>query len=319
MKLGIVGNGVIVEEVLSFIHEIWTDEIYICGRAQSRDKLETLAKRYELARVFVDYQEFLQSDVEVVYIGLLNDLHVEYATMAIRKGKHVICEKPMAPTLLETKQLAREAADAGVLLFEAMSVYHMPAFMQLQKDLQLIGEVKMCNFNYSQMSRRYAAFHEGKQTPAVFDPAHAAGCLRDLNVYNIAAAVGLFGKPKNVQYFPNMERGIDTSGVLVASYDGFQCVLMAAKECTAPGPSTIQGVEGTITIYPHVNGMTGYEIHFNDGRPDVTVSFDDAVSRLYYEFLEYQRIIDSSDEVAYEKLQEYTAAAAWVVDEAALH
>ena len=39
MKLGIVGNGVIVQEILTFIDEIGFDEIYICGRKASEDKL----------------------------------------------------------------------------------------------------------------------------------------------------------------------------------------------------------------------------------------------------------------------------------------
>ena len=316
MKLGVVGNGVIVEEVLSFIDEIGFDEIYICGREKSADKLEALAKRNHLSRVFLNYDELLASDVDVVYIGLLNDLHVEYAKKAIEACKHVICEKPITYSLNELEKLNELAAKKGVMLFEAMSIYHMPAFKQLQNDVRLVGDIKLCNFNYSQMSRRYKAFHEGTSLPAVFDKDHNGGCLRDLNVYNIAAMVGLFGKPQAVSYFANTEKGVDTSGILIAEYEGFKCMCMAAKECTAPGPTTIQGVDATICIYPHVNGITEYDVLFNDADTDTKeVDLSDGSNRLYFEFAEFKRIIEEKDTDAQAKLMNYSMIAAEIIDE----
>lgn len=316
MKLGIVGNGVIVEEVLSFIDEIGIDEIYICGREKSAEKLEALAKKYSLSRVFFNYEELLASDVEVVYIGLLNDLHVEYSKKAIEANKHVICEKPISFSLNELEKLNALAKKKGVMLFEAMSIYHMPAFKQLQQDVKLVGDLKLCNFNYSQMSRRYKGFHEGTALPAVFDKDHNGGCLRDLNVYNIAAMVGLFGKPESVSYFANMEKGVDTSGVLMAEYDGFKCSCMAAKDCVAPGPTTIQGVDATICIYPHVNGMTEYDVLFNDTDTETKeVDLGNGSHRLYYEFVEFKRIIEANDKEACDKLMNYSMIAAEIIDD----
>ena len=54
--------------------------------------------------------------------------------------------------------------------------------------------------------------------------------LRDLNIYNIHLLVGLFGKPHRVEYLPNVERGVDTSGILVLDYGHFKAVAIGAKE-----------------------------------------------------------------------------------------
>ena len=113
MKLGIVGNGVIVQEILTFIDEIGFDEIYICG---SEDKLNALASKFHLNQVFTDYDKLLSSDVDVVYIGLLNDMHFEYALKALKAKKHVLCEKPMCVTLEEVNQLENAARENGVML-----------------------------------------------------------------------------------------------------------------------------------------------------------------------------------------------------------
>ena len=289
MKLGIAGNGVIVQEVLTFIDEIGFDEIYICGRKQSEEKLNALAREYHLTKVFTDYDELLASDAEVIYVGVLNNMHVDYSKRAIEAGKHVICEKPVVIHLSELKELEQMAKDKGVMLFEAMSIYHMPAYKQLQKDVKLLGDLKLCNFNYSQMSRRYKSFHEGTATPAVFDPKHNGGALRDLNVYNLSAMVGLFGTPKTAIY--------------------------SANDCNAPGPSTIQGVDGTICIYPNVNGMTEYDVLFNDADTDTKeVDMSDGSHRLYFEFVEYKRIIEENDFEAQKKLLEYSKMVAEIID-----
>ena len=315
MKLGIAGNGVIVQEVLSFIDEIGFEEIYICGRKQSEAKLKDLAKKFHLKGVYTDYEQLLASDVDAVYIGVLNDMHVDYSKRAIEAGKHVICEKPISIHLSELEELEKLANEKGVMLFEAMSIYHMPAYKQLQQDVKLVGDLKLCNFNYSQMSRRYKAFHSGEATPAVFDAAHAGGALRDLNVYNLSAMVGLFGMPKAATYSPNMEKGVDTSGVLLADYGDFKCICAATKDCNAPGPSTIQGVDATICIYPHVNGMTEYDVLFNDADTETKeVDLSDGSHRLFFEFVEYKRIIEENDKAAQEKLMEYSKAVAGIID-----
>lgn len=63
--------------------------------------------------------------------------------------------------------------------------------------------------------------------------------LRDLNIYNIHLLVGLFGNPNRVEYLPNVERGVDTSGILVLDYGNFKAVAIGAKDCSAEIRSTI--------------------------------------------------------------------------------
>ena len=316
MVLGIAGSGVIVGEVLSFIDEIEFEKIYICGRESSKDKLEALAKKYHLDMVYTDYQEMLKSDVDVVYVGVLNDLHYEYTKAAIEAKKHVICEKPITNGLTQFQELVSLAKKNQVYYFEAMSLYHMPAYKQLQQDIKLAGDLKLCVFNYSQMSSRYGLFHSGQAVPPVFDPAHNGGALMDLNVYNISAMVGLFGTPKEVTYSANMEKGIDTSGVVTADYGDFKVLCIGAKDCVAPGPSTIQGVDATICIYPHVNGMTEYDVLFNDADTETKeVSLSDGSHRLFFEFQEFKRIIKEQDAQAHERLLKYSEQVISILDD----
>ncbi|ADY84367.1 hypothetical protein [Lactobacillus delbrueckii] len=97
----------------------------------------------------------------------------------------------------------------------------------MASDLQLLGPVHVVSLNYTQYSSRYDRFLAGDISPA-FNPRLGGGALLDLNVYNIHLAVSLFGAPLDVHYFPNLQKGVDTSGVLVLAYDDKQASLTAA-------------------------------------------------------------------------------------------
>ena len=90
---------------------------------------------------------------------------------------------------------------------------------------------------------------------------------------------------------------------------------MATKDCNAPGPSTIQGVDATVCIYPHVNGMTEYDVLFNDEDTETKeVSLSDGSNRLYFEFAEFKRAIEEKDISLMDKIMEYSKIVAKIID-----
>ena len=72
----------------------------------------------------------------------------------------------------------------------------------------------------------------------------------DLGVYNVSYIVGLFGEPNQVHYTANVERGIDTSGILTMDYTGFKAVSMAAKDCAAPAGASFRARRATSSRNP---------------------------------------------------------------------
>lgn len=96
MKLGIIGTGKIVHEALFALEPVQNiEKEAIFARPHSQAKAEELAKKYNIAQIYTDYEELLaKADVECVYIGLVNSAHYSYAKAALLAGKHVILEKP---------------------------------------------------------------------------------------------------------------------------------------------------------------------------------------------------------------------------------
>ena len=68
------------------------------------------------ARVYTDYTELVKEDVDVVYVLTPNNAHAPVSIAAMKAGKHVMCEKPMAKTYAEAKEMVETAKETGKIL-----------------------------------------------------------------------------------------------------------------------------------------------------------------------------------------------------------
>lgn len=156
-----------------------------------------------------------------------------------------------------------------------------------------MGNIKIVQCNYSQYSSRYDKFMEGEILPA-FNPKFSGGALMDINIYNIHYVVGLFGKPEKVEYYPNIEKGIDTSGVLILDYVKFKCVCIGAKDCKAPSANNIQGNRGCIYKDTPSNVCKSFELFMNDGSSSL-INENNYEHRMVNEFIEFIDMVKNND------------------------
>ena len=267
MKLGIVGSGKIVQEFLPWLASCRAFEVAaLCSTQRSADKAAALCAQYGVPLHVTDYGQLLAA-VDVVYIALPNLLHTAYAKVALEAGRHVIVEKPLAPCASEAAALSALAHRNGCFLFEAVTTQYLENYRKLRQLLPRVGQVKLVQCNFSQYSSRYDGFCAGQTVP-VFDPQQAGGALMDLGVYNVSYIVGLFGEPQQVHYAANLERGIDTSGILTMDYRSFKAVSIAAKDCAAPPRYVIQGTRGYLLQKSTANFCGPVTLHLNDGREE---------------------------------------------------
>lgn len=316
MKLAILGTGKIVEEVLPVLKEINGIELSaILSTSRSIEKAEKLAELYAISQASSNYDSILANpDVDTVYVALPNHLHYEYAKKALLAGKHVICEKPFTLTLAEFEDLAKIAEQKNRILLEAITNQYLGNFAAIKGNLAKLGDIKIVECNYSQYSSRYDAFKRGEIAP-VFDPEKGGGALRDLNIYNIHLVIGLFGKPEKVQYLANMERGVDTSGILIMDYDHFKAACIGAKDCAAEIKSTIQGNKGSIAIIGATNTLPELALSLNN--QSMTMINENTLNhRMHDEFVAFQAIIEQEDMTATKLALEHSRAVMEVLDAA---
>lgn len=314
MKLALLGTGMIVKEVLPVLQKIdGIEATAILSTPRSIETARELAATYGLGLATSDYEEILASNqVDTVYVGLPNHLHYDYAKRALEAGKHVICEKPFTLRAAELENLVAIAEQRKLFLLEAITNQHLPNFHYIKEHLDQLGDIKIVECNYSQYSSRYDNFKQGIIAPA-FTPEMGGGALRDLNIYNIHLVVGLFGKPETATYLPNMERGVDTSGMLVMDYGNFKCVCIGAKDCSAEIKSTIQGNKGSIAVNGAPNSLPSVSLMLN-GKDKETHDFNRGKHRMQNEFQAFQDIMAKQDLVRAKELLEHSQAVMQVLD-----
>ena len=303
MKLGIVGSGMIVQEFLPSLVRLEGLEIVgIQGTKNSIGKVEEICEKYDIPKFTDDFNKLCKFGIDTVYIAVPNFLHFEYCKKALEKGLNVIVEKPMTTNYRQAKELSDLAKEKKLFLFEAITTLYFENYKKIKDWIGKIGDVKLVQSQYSQYSSRYDAFKRGEILP-VFDPEKAGGALMDLGLYNLHYVLGLFGKPENVKYYANIERNIDTSGVLMMEYENFNAMCVCAKDSEGERIGVIQGSEGKI-VSEEAPGLVGkVTLKMYDG---TTESFDDGFlkDRVVPEFKAFIRAVNENDlEFCYRQLE----------------
>ena len=294
MKLGIVGAGLIVHTLLEFVGQLDIELVAISATEGEREKLLDLQKRFGFRCIYTDYEQMLENEeVDTVYIGVNNHLHYSFALKALLKGKNVIQEKPFTSNHDQAKRLADLAKEKHLFIFEAISTIHNPNFAAIEKIVPQLGEIKIVTLNYTQYSSRYDAFKNGEILPA-FDYRKSGGALMDLNIYNIHFLLALFGEPKQVSYIANIEKNVDTSGILTLEYDAFKCVSIAAKDCDAPFTNCIEANKGCIYTSSPLFTFTDFDYRLNNTEP-VHYDLTGDAHRMKHEFIRFLKIFNEKD------------------------
>lgn len=142
LKIGIIGCGKIAQ-VRHAPEYSGNPDCRITGFYDiSPDQASALAEKYD-ARAYTSIDTLLSSGIDAVSICTANYNHAESAILALQKGKHVLCEKPMATTLADCRQMYMEARKSGCLLMLAHNQRFAPAHVTAKKLITegFIGKV----------------------------------------------------------------------------------------------------------------------------------------------------------------------------------
>ena len=311
MNLGIVGAGMIVKDFLSFTHELPEIKLEAIV-ARNIENLKNLQNTYNIKQIYTDLDECLSSpSIDTIYVAVPNNLHYLVAKKALEAGKNVICEKPFTLNYHETVELFELAESKNLILIEAITNQYLPNYLEIKENLSQIGNIRLVECNFSQLSSRYEAFKKGIIAP-VFDKNQGGGVLGDLNIYNIHFVVGLFGAPKNSEYYPNIVREVDTSGILILEYDEFKVVCIAAKDTYNNSYANIQGDKGLIKVIGTLNEVPNYIIKNNE--VEMKVNKNIHKHRMYSEFKKFIDVINNKDFDFMQKQKEHSLAVMEIFD-----
>jgi len=116
IKWGIAGCGRFAEQ--SFLPSVRLTRRSTVNSLYSRDisRAKSLAEKFGVLNTFDNYDEFLKSDIDAVFVASANVHHYEQVIKAAKAGKNILCEKPLALTSAQAEEMVRVCKDNKVLL-----------------------------------------------------------------------------------------------------------------------------------------------------------------------------------------------------------
>ncbi len=212
LRLAVVGVGDVAQR--DYLPELGrfsdlVEVVVACSRTASRAR--DVADRFGIPRHTASVEEAV-SDPGVDAIVNLTPIpaHVEVTLEALRAGKHVYTEKPLAGSLAEADRIANEAAAHGCTVVAAPCVLLFPQVVRARELLaaRQLGEVHTARAHGLGGVPPWAGY---TGDPAPFF-ARDAGPLVDMAVYPLHALTGLLGRARRVAAFSSRTRSSFTAG-----------------------------------------------------------------------------------------------------------
>ncbi|MBR1820255.1 MAG: Gfo/Idh/MocA family oxidoreductase [Clostridia bacterium] len=203
---------------------------------------------YDGAQALVD-----DPQIDLVYVAIPHSVHYEHCLMALRAGKHVLCEKPMCLNRRDAEHLFAEAKARGLLLMEGMWSRFLPNNI-LAKQWIDDGEIGDVRFIDGSFSFRVDPEHP---IPRLVEYEQAGGAVFDLGVYTVEMASWFAGADPIAwtgSCVPWTD-GVDGASVFTLQYPGnLLATVRQGLYCDAPADMTIFGTKGRIELSRFFSG-----------------------------------------------------------------
>lgn len=170
-------------------------------------------------RVLTGYDALLADPaIDAVYVPLPNHLHVEWTERALRAGKHVLCEKPIAMSAAQIDPLIKLRDKTGLLAAEAFMIVHHPQFIRAR---QLVAEGAIGRIEHVDAAFSY----DNRSDPGNIRnrPETGGGSIPDIGVYTFGSARFVTGGepvPGSLQSRIRRENGVDVFAQVTGVFDG---------------------------------------------------------------------------------------------------
>lgn len=151
VKWGVLGYARIARtEVIPAILASENSDLHAVA-SRYPDKIDECKKLFQCEKTYLSYDKLLDDpDVQAVYIPLPNSLHKEWTIKALRSGKHVLCEKPLAMNVEECKEMIKASNDNKRLLMEAFMYRYTYKTKKVLEILSadIVGEIRYIQSTY---------------------------------------------------------------------------------------------------------------------------------------------------------------------------
>lgn len=249
-KIAIVGCGAIVEQ--SYLPALRDCAGVTCEMLvdPERSRIEELAVRHGIPETAASLED-VPASVQGIVVAVPNNLHLKVVTDALRRGAHVLCEKPLGRNLAEVSAMVAASADSTRGLFAAMVCRRYPAVRETVKYRlhDLVGDLEEIDASYG------FPLDWPVKSPAYYDKAQSGGgVLLDFGAHLIDALLYVLGSPcvEVLSYADDAATGVDAEAegrvALLLEHGRVECRIRASRLRRLSNALILRGANGTLEI-----------------------------------------------------------------------
>ena len=298
----VLGCGVIANEMAVALQKQGR-HIYAVGN-RTREKAVLFAEKYGIKKVYAQYDEmFTDPEVDAIYITTHHNTHISFMKQAIANGKHVLVEKAVTLNSRELSEALSLAEEKGVVVAEAMTIFHMPIYRRLHEILQSgkLGAVNLMTVNFG-------SYKEYDMNNRFFNRNLAGGAMLDIGVYALSLCRWFMtSKPEQVKSIVKMApTGVDEQeGLLLMNAEGQMAAIMLSLHSKQPKRGMISCEKGYIEIMEYPRACEARITYTENGETEL-VQAGRREDALLYEITDMENAIASHADKQEEMYLAYT-------------
>jgi predicted dehydrogenase len=287
VRWGILGTGWIADRMAEALALLPDAELIAVG-SRTRQTADAFAQKHGVPRGFATYEELVAcEEVDVVYVASPHAMHARDASMALRAGKPVLCEKAFTVNAREAAEIIALARAERLFLMEAMWTRFVPAVVALREWIATgaIGEIRLVSGSLAG-HRPYDPEHR------LYKRELAGGALLDVGIYPLSFFFMLLGEPlQTVGHMVPAPNGVDVQCVVSLAWpSGALGNFVASFEAGLPNEVHIAGTEGWIRVHAEITNPPALTRRTLDGTEE-TVDFPMIGNGYTHEAIEVMRCL----------------------------
>jgi predicted dehydrogenase len=288
IKWAVLGTGVIANEMAQALSKKGKKIYSVANR--THEKGVEFAKKYGIEKVYDNMTDvFEDPEVDVIYITTPHNTHIKYMKMAIENGKHLLVEKSITLNSDELNEALELANEKGVIIAEAMTIYHMPIYKELKNILSSgkLGKVNLITMNFG-------SFKEYNMNNRFFNINLAGGAMLDIGVYALSIIRWFMdSKPTELLSQVNLApTGVDeTASLLLKNKENQMATVMLSLHSKQPKRAMISCEKGYIEIMEYPRAWEATITDAETGKTEVIKSGENK-DALAYELTDMENAIN---------------------------
>lgn len=294
LNWAVLGTGVIANEMAMTLQKMGKRLYAVANR--THEKAVRFGEKYGVTKVYDCMDDiFTDPNVDIIYLTTPHNTHYPFMKKALQNGKHLLVEKSITLNSAELEETVSLAREKGLVLAEAMTIWHMPLYKKLWSIVESgeLGKVQIITANFG-------SFKEYNMENRFFNRNLAGGALLDIGVYALSMVRSFMaGKPTQVvSQMLSAPTGVDEQATILLQNDlGQMATVALSLHSKQPKRTMISCEKGYIEImeYPRadkaiiVDAATGITREIAEGR---------TADALYYEMVDMEHAVLTGDQTA---------------------